>query len=555
MEKKINEERKGILDSLYQAIEIISEGSYVYLCDLKYDYSRWSAEAIQYFGLPGEYMYHAGDIWEQHIHPEDQKSYHESIQDIFNGKDRGHDMQYRARDCKGRYVVCSCRGIVLRDKQGALDYFVGTIRNHGLVNNMDSLTGLQNQYGLFEYLKVLYSKQVKANIMMLGVGHFSIVNEMWGYDFGNIVIHKLVQLLKEEFRNEGVLYRIDGVRFVLLTRSLSLEELSRRYYKIKKEIYESLEIDGYHPNLLVYGSALEINTFDVNPQSMFSCLGYAYTMSKEKENGEFYIFRDEIDEHRHNLLELINSIRKSIEDGCRGFLLYYQPIMDAETESLKGCEALLRWTDPEYGMVSPNQFIPIIENDPAFVHLGEWILKKAQEDMKPFLQQYPEFLLNVNLAYEQLRQASFVTMVKQCLMDTGYPTENLCLEITERCRLLDIKKLKGILTELRAIGVRFALDDFGTGYSSIEIMKHLKCDVVKIDKVFVDGVAEGSQNAKMIGVMNELAELCGSKVCTEGVETREQCDIIKKCGVDSLQGYFFSRPVPLETFCEQYRKL
>ena len=240
MEKKINEERKGILDSLYQAIEIISEGSYVYLCDLKYDYSRWSAEAIQYFGLPGEYMYHAGDIWEQHIHPEDQKSYHESIQDIFNGKDRGHDMQYRARDCKGRYVVCSCRGIVLRDKQGALDYFVGTIRNHGLVNNMDSLTGLQNQYGLFEYLKVLYSKQVKANIMMLGVGHFSIVNEMWGYDFGNIVIHKLVQLLKEEFRNEGVLYRIDGVRFVLLTRSLSLEELSRRYYKIKKEIYESL---------------------------------------------------------------------------------------------------------------------------------------------------------------------------------------------------------------------------------------------------------------------------------------------------------------------------
>ena len=328
MEKKINEERKGILDSLYQAIEIISEGSYVYLCDLKYDYSRWSAEAIQYFGLPGEYMYHAGDIWEQHIHPEDQKSYHESIQDIFNGKDRGHDMQYRARDCKGRYVVCSCRGIVLRDKQGALDYFVGTIRNHGLVNNMDSLTGLQNQYGLFEYLKVLYSKQVKANIMMLGVGHFSIVNEMWGYDFGNIVIHKLVQLLKEEFRNEGVLYRIDGVRFVLLTRSLSLEELSRRYYKIKKEIYESLEIDGYHPNLLVYGSALEINTFDVNPQSMFSCLGYAYTMSKEKENGEFYIFRDEIDEHRHNLLELINSIRKSIEDGCRGFLLYYQPIME-----------------------------------------------------------------------------------------------------------------------------------------------------------------------------------------------------------------------------------
>lgn len=550
MKKEITEERKSILDKLYHAFEIVSEGSYVYLCDIKYDYSRWSETAVQYFGLPGEYMYHAGDIWEQYIHPEDQKSYHESIQDIFSGKNHGHDMQYRARDRMGRYVVCTCRGTVLWNEHGEPDYFVGTIRNHGVVNNIDSLTGFQNQYGLFEHLNVLYDKQVKTSIMMIGIGHFSIINEMWGYDFGNMVIHKLVQLLKEEFRNEGVLYRTDGVRFVLLTRTLSIEELSIRYETLKEEICEKIEIDGYHPNLLVHGSALEIKTFDINPQAMYSCLSYAYNVSKEKRNGQLHIFRDEVDERRHNLLELINTIRKSIEDDCRGFLLHYQPIVDAKTQSLKGSEALLRWENPEYGMVPPNQFIPIIENDPAFVRLGEWILKKAMEDTKPFLEKYPEFQLNVNVAYGQMRQDTFVDMVKRCLEDTGYPPENLCLEITERCRLINISRLSGILSELRAIGVRFALDDFGTGYSSLSILKQLKCDIVKIDKVFVDGIAEGSENARLIDVMNDLAEVCGSTVCAEGVETKEQCDIIKRCGVDSLQGYYFSRPVPLDKFWE-----
>ena len=546
MEKRISEERKIILDGLFSAFEIVAEGSYIYLCDLKYDYSRWSAEAVQYFGLPGEYMYQAGELWEEHIHPEDQKSYHESIQDIFSGKGSGHDMQYRAKDRMGRYVVCTCRGIVLLDQEGNPDYFAGSIRNNGLVNNMDSLTGFQNQYGLFEQLNVMYSKQMKANIMMIGVGHFSTVNEMWGYDFGNIVIHKLVQLLKEEFRNEGVIYRTDGVRFVLLTRTLSVEELSVRYEKLKKEIKENLEVDGYHPNLRVYGSALEIKNFNVNLQAMYSCLSYAYNVSKKNEGGEFQIFREEIDECRHDLLDLINSVRKSIENGCRGFVLYYQPIVDASSQRLTGCEALLRWDSPDYGLVGPNQFIPIIENDPIFVRLGEWILRKAMVDIKPLLKQNPEFLLHVNVAYEQLRQGSFVETVKSCLASTGYLPENLCLEITERCRFISVNTLSGIMEELRKIGVRFALDDFGTGYSSIKIFKQLKCDIVKIDKAFVDGVAEGSENAMLISVMNELAEIYGAKVCTEGVETKEQCEIIKKCGVDSLQGYFFSRPVPLE---------
>lgn len=497
-------------------------------------------------------MVGCGKIWEAHILPEDRENYSQSIDAIFSGQVGWHDMQYRARNRDGQYVVCTCRGTVIRGSDGQPLYFAGSIRNNGLVNSVDSLTGLQNQYGLFQHLDALYSKQARANIMMIGIKRFSTVNEMWGYDFGNIVIHKLVQELKQIFCNEGVLYRADGVRFVLLTRSLTMEQLAGRYETVRQHICEGLEIDGYHPNLQVCGSALEIDTFDVNPQAMFSCLDYAYNLSRERGNGALQIFRNEIDETRTNLMTLINTIRRSIEHDCQGFLLYYQPIMDANTHTLSGCEALLRWRSPEYGLVPPNRFIPIIENDPAFVKLGEWILHRAMEDTKPFLTSCPAFELNVNIAYEQLKQHSFVEMVKRNLTAAAYPPENLCLEITERCRLLDISRLGAIISELRDLGVRFAIDDFGTGYSSMDILNQLKFDVVKIDKVFVDNIAKGGKAVRLIGVMNELAEICGSQVCAEGVETQEQCEIVRQCGVDTIQGYYFSKPVPVDTFQRQF---
>lgn len=552
MNATLDKQREKKVDELFRAFETVTDGSYLYVCDVKYDYSRWSADAIESFDLPGEYMFHAGQLWEALLHPDDRESYAESIAAIFSGSDGGHDMQYRVMDRQGRYVVCTCRGTVLSDEDGAPDYFVGTIHNNGLENFVDPLTDLQNQYGLLEHLKVLYSKQTKANIMMIGLVHFTAINEMWGYEFGNLVIHKVVQILKNAFRNEGILFRADGIRFVLLTRTLSIEELRRRYQLLREAICHTMEVDGYHPNLLVCGCALEIKSFDVKPQAMFSCLLYTYNQSKIQENGEFQVFKDEIDEKRGNLMMLLNTVRMSIENGFEGFQLHYQPIVAAGSHRLTGAEALLRWSSPEYGMVPPNRFIPIIENDPAFVLLGEWILRKAMEDTKPLLQKYPDFALNVNLAYSQLRQGDFVDMVRRSLEITGFPPQNLCLEITERCRLLNLERLSSIIRELHSLGVRFAIDDFGTGYSSVDILKSLNFEVVKIDKVFVDGIAKDAADARLLGALSTLAEIRGAKVCAEGVETEEQCRVAESRGIDTIQGYYFSKPIPIAVFLDQY---
>ena len=252
------------------------------------------------------------------------------------------------------------------------------------------------------------------------------------------------------------------------------------------------------------------------------------------------------------MLEKFNVIRNSIVEGFKGFYLCYQPIMDADSERLSGMEALIRWHDDRYGEVPPNDFIPIIEKDMLFPRLGDWILRTAMLDGRKFLDRYPEFVMNVNLSYAQLEKADFVKTVIAILDETGFPPENLCLEITERCRLLDLEMLRAIIQELRARGVKFALDDFGTGYSSISILKELPVDVVKIDREFVKDIEKDSHSMATVEHISGLAAVYGSHVCAEGIESAAMRDHLRQFSVDSLQGFYYSRPVPFDRILEHF---
>ena len=160
--------------------------------------------------------------------------------------------------------------------------------------------------------------------------------------------------------------------------------------------------------------------------------------------------------------ELMSVMRKSITNGCEGYYLCYQPIMDAGSEKVIGAEALIRWHNDKFGEVPPGQFINWLENDPYFLELGEWILKTAMNDAKEFIKKIPEFVVNVNITYSQLSSKKFRQQVNSALNETGFPPEHLCLELTERCKLLNMDELKVELDYFSKMGIKIAIDDFGT---------------------------------------------------------------------------------------------
>ena len=547
----MNEEEKRRLDELFSAFSIVAEGAYVFLCNMKHDYSRWSKSAVEYFGLPGEYMENAGDIWIGHIHPEDRDEYINSIDRIFSGEDQGHDMQYRARAVDGSYAVCTCRGVVMKDRNGEPLYFGGAIKNHGLMSYIDNNTGLRSLYGFFEDLRTMFWRKDEGNIIQIGISNFSALNDIYGYSYGNRILQTFARLLQAKFANVGSIYRMDGTKFAVITHTLSQEEIEKRYRELKKTVNSRFFVDENRINLSINAGNVLVNDFEISDKTVYSCLKYAYYRSKNDHLGDLYTFVDALNDDGRKTIEKLDHIRNSVNEECKGFYLCYQPIMNAKTLKLEGMEALIRWKDDRYGVVSPMEFIPYLEQDAVFPIVGKWILKQAMTDGIKFMEKYPDLVMNVNLSYAQLEKEGFVEEVSSLLEETGFPADHLCLEITERCRLIDMHLLFDIITIFRNFGIKIALDDFGTGFSTLGILREVPVDVIKIEREYVMNIESSEMDRATVRNVADLAAAFNAEVCVEGVETKEMINEIIKYNVSCLQGYYFSKPVPYEEFIEK----
>ena len=546
MGEKITEEAKIQLDSLFEAFSVVSEDTHVFMCDMRYDYSRWSKNLVESFDLPSEYMYEAGAIWEEHIHPEDKQAYHDGVEAIFAGIAGGHDMQYRTRRPDGEYDLCTCRGIVIRSADGTPCYFGGAIRNHSQKSEIDTLTGLRNQFGFFADLQSYIRNHRAIRIGMIGIGKLTEINEIYGYDIGNKLLQYLGRYLMDNVTNRGGTYRLDGACFAIISTIQSEQELADQYEEVRAHFRKGIKIGDLELYIEVNAGLLSLEDFNVDDQTVYSCLNFAYEDSKVHKHGDLVIFGSDLTGENRRKLEKLHDIRASISQDFKGFFLQYQPVVSAETERVLGCEALLRWKSDKYGIVPPDLFIPFLETDPLFPKLGEWIIKTAIEDTKKISEYVPGVIMNINLSYSQMEKADFADMVWNIINASGVSPKQICLEITERCRLLDMNLLRNVITTLRAGGVKVALDDFGTGFSSIGLVKNLPFDIIKIDRSFVQQIEEDQREKSLLNNFTDIAGTFGADVCVEGIETCGMRDIIQDYGVHCLQGYYYSKPLLIE---------
>lgn len=549
---KIPEERKKKLDSMFEALAIISDDSNVYLADMHYDYCRWSKGLVEEFELPSEYMYNITETWEELVHPDDKQIYREQMDNIFHFKQDGLNLKYRVRRPDGEYNLCSDLGVLVKNEKGYPEYFGGRIYNHTHHRYYDMVTGLHNQNSFFEDISNIVLNKKEVRIAIIGISKFSEINAVYGYSVGNKVLQEIGKYLIENMCNRSSTYRLDGSRFAVVLEECSYEKICYLYDAMRKYFRDGLTIDGALVTLELDASTIMLNDFDIDSQTIYSCLNFAYIESKNDKYGELVEFKNDSRNDEKLRFTKIYKIRNSITKGNKGFYLLYQPIVNADTEELIGAEALLRWKDEMYGVVPPDEFIPVLESDPLFVDLGDWILKTALEDAKKILDKRPDFVINVNLSYVQIAQADFTDKVQKLLKETGYPAKNLCLEITERCRMLDLNLLSNVIDVLRGCGISVALDDYGTGYSSIKLLKNLPFDTIKIDRSFVLKIEEDDKERILVNNIASTASMFGARTCVEGIENTGMRDILRKYGVYSFQGYYYSKPIVHEELIGKY---
>ncbi|MCX6073459.1 MAG: EAL domain-containing protein [Campylobacterales bacterium] len=417
--------------------------------------------------------------------------------------------------------------------------------------NFDNLTGLPNRAHLDEYLKDMLSlaKRNSENItlMFIDLDHFKDINDSLGHSIGDTLLIEAASRFQLQLREEDIVARLGGDEFIVLLPNTSMSGAEQVAQKLLDIFKNPFQIDGY--DLSVSASiGIALYPEDGNDfETLFRNADSAMYRAKEEGRNGYCFFTAQMQELSLRNLEMNNALRHALER--QEFQLHYQPQISTVDGRIIGVEALLRWNNSELGNVSPAEFIPIAEESGMILSIGEWVLKTAIQQAKTWLEQGEEpIIMAVNLSAVQFRHLSLPTMVSTMLEEVGLPPEYLELELTEGVAMVDPKKAITIMNDLHQRGVRMSIDDFGTGYSSLSYLKKFKIYKLKIDQSFVRDISIDDEDKAIVGAIISMAKSLGLQTIAEGVETIGQLEYLREQGCDEIQGYYFSKPLPLKEF-------
>lgn len=416
----------------------------------------------------------------------------------------------------------------------------------------DSLTDLPNRVllndRLTEAIALSSRHRRQLGVLFLDLDRFKHINDSLGHAIGDRLLQSVSRRLSTCVRTSDTVSRQGGDEFVILLWEIrhALDAMVTAE-KILVALRAPHHIDQHE--LHVTGS-IGIVTYPedgTDAETLMKNADFAMYHAKERGRDSAQFFKPELNVRALERQSLENGLRHAIER--REFVLHYQPKMNLVTNAITGVEALIRWRHPQRGLVPPAQFIPIAEDSGLIVSIGRWVLREACRQAKAWQDAgMRPMIVAINISAVELRAVDFVTSVRAILADEGLEPCYLELELTETFLMEDSKSTVTVLQGLRAMGVHLTLDDFGTGYSSLSYLKRFPIDTLKIDQSFVRDLTTDSDDASIVSAVISMGESLHMQVVAEGVETREQLEVLQQQKCPEGQGYYFSRPVDADQF-------
>ena len=413
----------------------------------------------------------------------------------------------------------------------------------------DPVTGLPNRVLLTDRLRLelAHAKRDDARvaIMFIDVDNFKKVNDTLGHVVGDELLEKIATQLRGCLRKSDTVARFGGDEFVLVLPGLQTEDnVSSIAAKVLRLQEEPILLAGSRKVFVTFSMGVAV--YPADGQDGDALLKNADTaMNRAKSDGRrrLCIFNAAMNANAAQRLELEADLRHAV--ARNELVVFYQPQIDPSTNVVIGLEALVRWKHTERGLVSPAMFIPLAEETGVIQEIGAWVLEESCNQLRTFHDQgYKGLRMAVNLSPVQLRDPDCVDRIEAILNRTGIAPSDLELEITEAVLMLGDTNAREHLARLRGMGIQLAIDDFGTGYSSLAYLKRFRVDALKIDRSFVIDIGTDDNSETLISAMIAIAHALGLRTVAEGVETDEQRIRLKELGVDEMQGFFFSNPLP-----------
>ncbi|MRH42185.1 EAL domain-containing protein [Aquibacillus halophilus] len=412
----------------------------------------------------------------------------------------------------------------------------------------DELTGLPNKRLFDKNVRIAITrsdtdqdKNKMLGIMYLDLDRFKLINDSLGHNTGDKLLKEVAERLRTCIRTEDTISRKSGDEFTLLLINVSKQEVSKTAQKILNLLAKPFLINGHEIFITPSVGVSLYPTDDGNPDELLRKADVAMYQAKKEGRNNFQFYNKLLDKKNHERLEIENQLRKALD--MNEFSLQFQPIMDLTSNEIKSVEALIRWNNPILGKVSPDRFIPITEETGLIISIGEWVLRTACLQLKSWENNgFHSLKISVNLSIRQFYQPNLISMIDNIIKEIEINPSKLTIEITESMTM-DVETATSILYELKNIGVNISIDDFGTGYSSLSYLKTFPIDSLKIDQSFISDINKSKDDENIATTILVIAHNLGLSVIAEGVESKDQLEILKRHKCDEAQGYLFSKPL------------
>ena len=556
----MNKDVYGILGDLTAEIllEIIAEcmDDYLYVFDLKNNKMEISQSALDRFMISETYMRNAKQEIMSVVYEEDRTMFAKHMQDVMDGKEKVHDIHYRWLDKNGLPVWVNCRGVVLDDEDGKPGYLVGCLNETGNQRRADNVTGLLGGMEFCDYLRSQKKPVTTGFLMHIGIDDFTAVNGTHGSNYGDYVLKSVADCMKECLSGNQRLFHLIADQYVIADLdSTSRDDAIQLKKKIGEKIDEFIISEKYEVVFSASAGVIDASTVAEGYEECRKKFEFSLKMAKRMGKNNIYFYRQEDYEKFQRNGRIISALRNSIANGCEGFEVYYQPIVDCVSGRVIGAEALMRYTmvtEEGEERLSPVEFIPLLEMTGLIIPAGRFLLNEAAKMCCEILQYIPEFKVNVNISCYQIEHGKIADKILAAVNDNGLAPDHICIEMTES-GFMDMTpafcKFRKVLEEN---GIQFVIDDFGTGYSNLHCISDMNPGYVKIDKDFTAKAMSCERDYELFKKIIEMVHSIGIRICVEGIEEEDWHLKMKELQADYLQGYFFGKPCEKKKFMEEF---
>lgn len=419
----------------------------------------------------------------------------------------------------------------------------------------DSLTDVSNRFAYIERMDNLLestsaiSHSVQHAIYFLDLDRFKQINDTLGHAVGDSILIEVANRLKKLLKNKDIIARYGGDEFVItLTNVKNVKEAAKFAEQIISSIEQPMMINDQE---VFISTSIGISVYPVdskNTEELINCADRAMTYSKKNELNGYSFYFDELQSDAQRVLLLDSELRRAIEN--REFELHFQPKISMENEQIQGLEALVRWNSERLGFVSPAEFITYAEDTGLIIPLSELIIEKACEAVIQMQQYGWKTPVAINISSIHFKQQNFLESIQTILERYNMPANNFEIEVTERTVMNSANETVSKLVRLKQLGFKISIDDFGTGYSSLSYLVRFPLDCLKIDRSFIQHIGSLDEKQAVVDAIIQMSHRLKMKVVAEGVEQAQQVDILRKMNCDIIQGYYYSKPLPLNELME-----